>query len=36
MAARVPPPAPEYLEFLSPYSPGIVELALAARRMVIE
>jgi hypothetical protein len=36
MATRIPPPAPEYLEFLSPYAPAIVELALATRRLVLE
>ncbi|HEY2015785.1 MAG TPA: DUF1801 domain-containing protein [Bryobacteraceae bacterium] len=36
MAARVPPPAPEYLEFLSPYPAGVVELALATRSLVLE
>jgi hypothetical protein len=36
MAARVPPPTPEYLEFLSPYGPGIVDLALATRELVLE
>jgi hypothetical protein len=36
MPARVPPPSPEYLQFLSPFAPGIVELALATRRLVLE
>jgi len=36
MATRIPPPAPEYLEFLSPHTPAIVELALATRRLVPE
>ena len=36
MAARIPPPSPEYLKFLRPYAPGIVELALATRRLVLE
>jgi len=34
--ARIPPPSPEYLQFLSPYAPSIVELALATRRLVLE
>ena len=36
MEARVPPPTPEYLEFLSPYAPAVVELALSTRRLVLE
>lgn len=36
MKPRVPPPLPEYLEFLSPYDSRIRELALATRRLVLE
>ncbi len=36
MAVRIPRPSPEYLKFLRPYAPGIVELALATRRLVLE
>jgi hypothetical protein len=36
MDARVPPPKPEYLEFLSPYDPAIVALALSVRALVLE
>jgi len=36
MSQRVPPPRPEYLEFLSPFQPRIRELALAARKLVLE
>src|ERR1044071_6046281 len=36
MAARVPPPSPDYLQFMRPYSPEILELALATRRLVLE
>src|ERR1700692_1222821 len=36
MEARVPPPTPEYLEFLSPYAPSIVYMAWATRRLVLE
>ena len=35
MKLRVPPPRPEYIEFLSPYGPGITKLALAVRALVI-
>ena len=35
MPARIPPPMPEYLEFLRPYGPAITELALAVRRLVM-
>jgi hypothetical protein len=31
---RVPPPAPEHLAFLRPYSPEVIKLALAARELV--
>ncbi len=34
MKQRVPPPNPEYLEFLSPFENGIKELALATRALV--
>jgi hypothetical protein len=33
---RVPKPRPEYLKFLSAYEPRITELALAARKLVLE
>src|ERR1051326_2351388 len=36
MAARTPPPTPEYLQFLRPYAPSVVELALATRKLVLE
>ena len=36
MARSVPPPTSEYLKFLRPYAPAIVELALATRRLVLE
>ena len=36
MKARVPPPLPEYLKFLSAYDPQITELALATRALVLE
>jgi len=35
-AVKVRPPLPEYLQFLSPYAPRIRELALAARKLVLE
>jgi len=35
MPARIPPPIPEYLEFLQPYGPAITGLALAVRRLVL-
>jgi hypothetical protein len=35
MQPKAPPPNPEYLKFLSPYAPRIVELALAARALVL-
>src|SRR5262245_46609255 len=36
MASPIRAPLPEYLEFLSPYDPGIVQLALATRALVLE
>src|SRR5713226_7223589 len=36
MRRRVPPPLPEYLEFLSPFESRVRELALATRRLVLE
>ena len=33
---RVPPPLPEYLDFLSPYESRVQELALATRKLVLE
>jgi hypothetical protein len=36
MQKRVPKPRPEYLKFLSAFEPNITELALAARKLVLE
>ena len=36
MKPRIPEPLPEYLGFLSPYAPSIVQLALATRALVLE
>jgi hypothetical protein len=36
MASRIPPPQAAYLSFLKPYDPGIIELALAVRKLVLE
>jgi hypothetical protein len=36
MTPRVPEPLPEYLKFLSPYGPRVIELALATRTLVLE
>lgn len=33
---RVPPPLPEYIEFLAPFDSRITALALATRRLVLE
>ena len=35
MRAAVPPPKPEYLNFLKPYGPAIADLALAVRELVM-
>jgi hypothetical protein len=35
MAARIPPPTPEYLKFLQPFGPAIIDLALAVRKLVL-
>jgi hypothetical protein len=35
MKPRVPPPRPEYLEFLTPFEPRVIELALATRALVL-
>jgi hypothetical protein len=32
---RIPPPRPEYLQFLSAYEPRITKLALAVRKLVL-
>ena len=36
MRKRVPPPHPEYLQFLSPFEPRVRDLALETRRLVLE
>jgi Domain of unknown function (DU1801) len=36
MKKRVPPPHPEYLQFLSPFEPRIRDLALETRKLVLE
>src|SRR5260370_19001615 len=36
MRTRVPPPLPEYLQFLSPFEPRVRDLALETRKLVFE
>jgi hypothetical protein len=36
MKHDVPPPRPEYIQFLSLFGPGITQLALAVRQLVLE
>src|SRR4026209_1720290 len=36
MQARVPPPHPDYLEFLAPFEPRVRDLALAMRKLGLE
>lgn len=36
MPRRVHPPKREYIQFLTPYDPGVTELALAARTLVLQ
>src|SRR6266540_4521914 len=36
MRARVPPPHPDYFGFLSPFDPGVRDLALATRKLVLK
>jgi len=36
MKPNVPPPRPEYIQFLSLFGPGITRLALAVRQLVLE
>ncbi len=35
MKPHVPPPRPEYLAFLAPFEPQVIELALATRALVL-
>src|SRR5437879_3129842 len=36
MRKRVPPPHPEYVQFLSPFEPRVRDLALETRKLVLE